>query len=789
MPAITEIGRFKIVQEIAKGGQGTVYLASDTQLERQVAIKLLRTSSSLKKESLLREARLTSKFQHPNIVTLYDAGEHENVPYLVYAYIEGKTLADLLKHSGMLSLTLAARMAAGILDGLAYAHRQGVMHLDVKPANVIVAANGQPMLLDFGIARHVHSHDDTANDINGTPQYMAPERINAQGAEFSSDIFSVGIMLYEMVTGKRAVNGNSVFQILHRAVNEKVISPSTLNSSIDEKLEVIILKAVSKKIDDRYQDAGAMRQALLDYLDASQSSADGNGPGNTHSTLDFLLRRMRSKTDFPALSGIISEINKIVASESESHSKLAQVILQDFALTNKIIKLVNTVSFRQFGGNINTISKAVVILGFDTIRNVAMSLILFEFLQNKSQAVELKDEVIASFFAGVLAAELSNGGQLGESEEASICAMFYNLGRMLATFYFFEESRLVIRLMEDQKMSEEQAAIRVLGISYNQLGEGVAENWNFPHRLTAGMRKLPPGKIKKPYTDLEQLTVRVNLANELCMVSAITDVTEKNNELKKLCARFEFAMNISEKILSRALENSLNELSNRSIILGIIVNKSPLLNRIRKWSGQSSSAGVATDKFDGITLLNAPPAEAGSQPTVPRDTEAILSAGIQDVTNTLVEDYNLNDVLQMVLETIYRSLGFKHTLIFIRDNKQNAMLAKFGFGEHVEAILPKIRFSLTFVPDVFHLAIDKGLDLVIEDVQSVTISDKIPGWYRDSIGAQSFLLLPIMVNKKAVGLIYADMREANTLKISERQLSLLRTLRNQAVLAIKTKLL
>jgi HD-like signal output (HDOD) protein len=596
-------------------------------------------------------------------------------------------------------------------------------------------------------------------------------------------------MLYEMVTGKRAVNGNSVFQILHRAVNEKVISPSTLNSSIDEKLEVIILKAVSKKIDDRYQDAGAMRQALLDYLDASQSSADGNGPGNTHSTLDFLLRRMRSKTDFPALSGIISEINKIVASESESHSKLAQVILQDFALTNKIIKLVNTVSFRQFGGNINTISKAVVILGFDTIRNVAMSLILFEFLQNKSQAVELKDEVIASFFAGVLAAELSNGGQLGESEEASICAMFYNLGRMLATFYFFEESRLVIRLMEDQKMSEEQAAIRVLGISYNQLGEGVAENWNFPHRLTAGMRKLPPGKIKKPYTDLEQLTVRVNLANELCMVSAITDVTEKNNELKKLCARFEFAMNISEKILSRALENSLNELSNRSIILGIIVNKSPLLNRIRKWSGQSSSAGVATDKFDGITLLNAPPAEAGSQPTVPRDTEAILSAGIQDVTNTLVEDYNLNDVLQMVLETIYRSLGFKHTLIFIRDNKQNAMLAKFGFGEHVEAILPKIRFSLTFVPDVFHLAIDKGLDLVIEDVQSVTISDKIPGWYRDSIGAQSFLLLPIMVNKKAVGLIYADMREANTLKISERQLSLLRTLRNQAVLAIKTKLL
>jgi len=788
MAAITEIGRFKIIREIAKGGQGTVYLANDTQLERQVAIKLLRTSSSQKKESLLREARITSKFQHSNIVTLYDAGEYEGVPYLVYAYVEGETLADILKQSGMLSLSMAARMAGGILDGLAYAHRQGVMHLDVKPANVLVGVSGQPMLLDFGIARHVEKHTDLTSDINGTPQYMAPERINAQGAEFSSDIFSVGIMLYEMVTGKRAIDGNSVFQILHRAVNEKLVSPSTLNSSIDERLEVIILKAVSKKTDDRYQDAGAMRQALLNYLDATQSDAEA-GAGNTHSTLDFLLRRMRSKSDFPALSGIISEINKIVASESESHSKLAQVILQDFALTNKVIKLVNTVSFRQFGGNINTISKAVVILGFDTIRNVAMTLILLEFLQNKTQAVELKDEVIVSFFAGVLAAELSSGGPAGEAEEAMICAMFYNLGRMLATFYFFEESRQIIRLMEDQKISEEQAAIKILGISYHQLGVGVAEKWNFPHRLTAGMRKLPPGKIKRSAGDIEQLVVKVNLANELCMVSAITDINEKSNELKKLCARYEFALNVSERTLSSALENSLNELSNRSVILGIVVNKSPLLTRILKWSGQSEAASIGPTTFDGITILDTLTPEAGSQPTVPRDTEAILSAGIQDVTNTLVEDYNLNDVLQMVLETIYRSLGFKHTLIFIRDNKQNAMVAKFGFGEHVEAILPKIRFPLAFVPDVFHLAIDKGLDLVIEDVQSVTIADKIPAWYRDSIGAQSFLLLPIMVNKKAVGLIYADMREANTLKISERQLSLLRTLRNQAVLAIKTKLL
>jgi HD-like signal output (HDOD) protein len=665
-----------------------------------------------------------------------------------------------------------------------------VMHFDIKPANVIVAANGQPMLLDFGIARHVEYQADAADGINGTPQYMAPERITSQGEDFRSDIFSVGIMLYEMVTGKPAVSGETVLQVFHRVTHDEVAAPSSLNVEVDERLEVIILKAVAKKQEGRYQDAAAMRQALLKYLDATQDSGLTQAAGD-HSTLDFLLRRMRSKSDFPALTGIISEINKVVSSDSESHSKLAKVILQDFALTNKLLKLVNTASFGQFGGNINTISKAVVILGFDTVRNVAMTLILLEFLQNKAQAVELKDEVIASFFAGILAAELSEGGRPGAAEEAMICAMFQNLGKLLAIFYFFEESQQVMRLMEDQGVSEDQAAIRVLGMTYNQLGAGVAESWNFPSRLIAGMKKLPAEKVRKPQSDLDQLSVTVNLSNELCRVAAITDGKEKNSELKKLCTRYAGATQMTEKKLSAALENSLNDLSQRAAFLGIVPGKSPLLKKIRQWNGQQEHEPMSVEAgaMEGVTLLDTMTLHLTTQAVVKSDPEAILGAGIQDVTNTLVEDFKLNDVLQMVLETIYRSLGFKHTLVFIRDNKLNLMSARFGFGEEVDTVLPRLKFSLAFVPDVFHLAIDKGLDIVIEDVNAEKISSKIPAWYRDSMDAQCFLLLPIMVNKKAIGLIYADMQKANSLQVSERQLSLLRTLRNQAVLAIKTKIL
>jgi serine/threonine protein kinase len=784
----SKIGRFAVEREISKGKQGAVYLAHDPQLDRAVAIKTLRAASRQQSENLLREARIASKFQHPNIVTLHDAGEQDGQPYLVYAYVRGETLAQMLKRSGRLPLPQAARLAAGVLDGLAYAHQQGVMHLDIKPANVMVPENGQPMLLDFGISRHIEQHADTVTGLSGTPQYMAPERVSAQGAEFRSDIFSAGIMLYEMVTGKQAIAGDTLFQILNRAAHESVAAPSTLNPEIDERLEEIILKAVARKPEERFPDAAAMRQALINYLDASQGGDAEQGKGDD-STLEFLMRRMRSKSDFPALSGTISEINKIVSTETDGPSKLAKVILQDFALTNKLLKVVNTASFGHFGGNINTISKAVVILGFDTVRNIAMTLILLEFLQNKAQAAELKDEVIASFFAGILAAELASGGRPGDAEEAMICAMFRNLGHLLATFYFFEESHQVARLMEDQGIGEEQAAIKVLGISYEHMGAGVAEKWNFPSRLVAGMGKLGEGKARTLHNEIERLKATANLANELCKVSAITGVSEKDSELRKLCARYEDALPVTVKKLSGALESGLHDLSLRSGILGIESAKSPLLKRIRRWSGHEESRPTEDKAPMGVLLLDSAQSEVPREHIEQNNPEAILTAGIQDVTNALVEDYKLNDILQVVMETIYRSFRFKHAVIFIRDNRLGIMAARSGFGDHIDALLPRLRFPLAYEPDAFHLAIEKGADIVIEDAQATAISGKIPGWYRDTMAAQYFLLLPIMVNKKAIGLIYAGMQEANSLKISPQQLTLLRTLRNQAVLAFKQKLL
>lgn len=785
--AAKKIGRFNIVQELGRGAQGAVFLAQDPQLERKVAIKTLRTGETPQNEKLLHEARLVSKLQHANIVPLYDAGEEQGEPYLVYAFVEGGTLARMLS-DGPLPSVKSAEIASHLLDALEYAHQQGVIHLDIKPANIMLGQHGLPMLMDFGIARLIQEERRDKDEVVGSPSYMAPESVSGGKVDQRSDLYSLGMVLYEMVAGRPAFTGENIFQVINNVAHDDVPPPSTYTPGIDEALEAIILKSVSKEPDQRYPDADAMRKALKKYL-----GTQGQAESNKHSTLDFLLRRMRSKSDFPALSSIITEINTIVSSETESASKLARVILKDFALTNKLLRLVNTVSYGQFGGNINTISKAVMIMGFETVRNIAMSLIMLEFLQNKALASQLKEEVVGSFLAGSVAMQLAAEKDFRDAEELMICAMFHNLGRMLVTFYFFEESQEIVRLIE-QGDDEDTASVKVLGLTYNELGTGVAKTWNFPRRLLAGMEKLPSGEaVKKPRDSEEQLRMTSNIANELCQIAVTTTPQEKAKMLGQLCHRFKPAVELSESRLNAVIESGLQELASRALTLEINTDRSKLVKKARHWSGHAVEEAETKETQDkGLGEVHGIEAalETDQKQAIESkpDPDAILGAGIQDVTNTLVEDFRLNDLLLMVLETIYRSLGFKRALICIRDNKQSAMVARIGLGEDVHALIPHFRFTLAFKPDVFHLAVEKGVDIVIENVEAGTIADKIPSWYSGLVEAKSFILLPVTINKKTIGLIYADMAHANTLKLSEKQLSLIRTLRNQAVLAIKQKM-
>lgn len=767
------MGRYDVLNELGQSSQSIVYLARDSRMTRQVVVKKIGPGTTTQNDILLSEARAASKLHHQNIIPFYDLGVINGFAYFVYAHVSSESLAQFLKRSGALSVSQAIRITLEVLDALGNAHGQGVVHLGLKPANVMISASGQHLLVDFGI-EHALTGKNVSNVSSKAALYRAPETVSDQGTELRSDLYSVGIMLNEMVTGSPYLQGR----------NTDKVTDATVEA--DEKLAKIILKATEKNPADRYSNAMDMRQALIDYQDAIKAALVGIPSADFASTLKFLVRRIRSKNDFPAMSGIINEINKIVDSDTEGSGKLAQVILQDYSLTNKLLRLVNTVSYSQFGGKINTISKAVAILGVEPVRNIAMSLIVMDFLQNKTQAQELKDVVVTSFFSGIVAAKLSPWKNAQEVEEAMICSMFFNLGRMLAKFYLFDECEEIDRVMKEQRLDEESAAKEVLGISYNDLGIGIAKSWNFPETLLLGMKKIA-GDISFVSEETSgRLNVAVNMANELSQITAEEDANARSDALNKITSRYAAVEGVSEENLSSALVKGLQELTQRSTVFGIDASKSPMLKNMKAWVAhvQNIRDGGTAATSDQLTDTENLVEEENIEK---KNAEAFLKEGIQDISNTMNSEYKLNDVLQMVLETIYRGLDFKHVFIFSRDVKKNMMVARFGFGANIADLLPHFNFPLNFDADVFHFAMAKGLDIVIEDVAAPNIASKIPGWYAKAIDSRYFLLLPMVVKNLPVGLIYADMTEAKKLKISAVEMSLLRDLRNLALTAIKQK--
>jgi eukaryotic-like serine/threonine-protein kinase len=400
------LGRFEIVRPLGAGAQGTVYLARDPRLGREVAIKTLHLQRGRKAptsdplQALLDEARIVSQLTHPNIVTLFDADDHGGTPYLVFEFVAGTPLNKRLRERGTIEPARAVDIAIQVLRAVGHAHRKGVLHRDIKPGNIMLTDDETARVMDFGIAQLIAAGAPDSEDFCGTPAYIAPEAIGERRFSPRSDVFAAGMVLYEMLTGQPAVKGQNVFEVLNRIANEPFTPPATLNGAIDERLNDIVMKSLAKDPEQRFESAQHMENALYLYLNPDNDASDPAAAlGSTQGTLEFLLRRMRHKSDFPALSSTIGAVNRATASDTEAVNSLSGAILKDFALTNKLLKLVNTAYYGQFGGTISTISRAIVILGFDRVRSVAITLLLFEHLQNKQQAAKLKDDIVGSSHA------------------------------------------------------------------------------------------------------------------------------------------------------------------------------------------------------------------------------------------------------------------------------------------------------------------------------------------------------------------------------------------------------
>ena len=263
------IGPYRIVEQLGQGGMATVYKAYHASLDRYVALKALHPAFNEDKSfasRFQREARVVAKLEHPNIVPVYDYAEHENRPYLVMKYIEGDTLKARL-NQGPLSSEEINQIVDSVGSALAYAHKQGVLHRDIKPSNVLVATDGQMYLADFGLARIAQSGESTLSSdmIMGTPQYISPEQaMGKKDLDARTDLYSFGVMLYEMVVGQVPFNADTPFSVIHDHIYTPLPLPHKVNPSVPESVERVLLKALAKEREDRYEDVATLVQAFKD---------------------------------------------------------------------------------------------------------------------------------------------------------------------------------------------------------------------------------------------------------------------------------------------------------------------------------------------------------------------------------------------------------------------------------------------------------------------------------------------------------------------------------------------
>lgn len=506
------LNRFKIKKRLGEGMQGKVYLGWDQELERHVALKLIKPNSSTRSGSqeIINEARLTARFSHPNIVQLYEVTSYNGMPLLIFEYVDGITLCDHLEEKGRCNEKEALSIINSITSALKTAHEQNIMHLDLSPRNVMIDKTGRCRIMDFGLANIIANADTSKKRTTaaGTPKYMTPEHVSGSELSPASDIYTLGLIYYELLTGKSAISFKDNDDMISAIQNADIDWGSLQHLCIRPEIIATIRDMLHVNPKHRIQSASELLPVLIDITSIQKDEEKGE------LSIAFLLRRLQRRPEFPACSTSIAKINELTDESSNTDfNKLGAVIIRDYSLTNRILKVANSVIFDRGAGGVTTVKQAVSRLGLKLVRMICNGLLLFKQVENKNS--ELQDVIVTSFIAGLIARHTALSIKRSLSEEAFICALFHNLGVHLLVFYLpdeYEDIKQLINKGEKTQLAERA----VLSTTSSKLGMAVAKKWNFPERIINCMSKLPPEALEAPQNTEETLRHLANYANELC---------------------------------------------------------------------------------------------------------------------------------------------------------------------------------------------------------------------------------------------------------------------------------
>src|SRR6202045_2570912 len=280
MPTVTKAGRYEIIGELGRGAMGVVYKAMDPVIGRTVAVKTIRLSeqgTGLSRPELIgrfqTEARAAGLLAHPNIVVVFDAGEEDGLFYITMEYVEGRSLQSMIDAHQPFPVSRVLKIMEQVCSALDFAHQHNVVHRDIKPANLMLTPDDVIKITDFGTAKILQFGTAQTAHVMGTPSYMSPEQVKGKPVDGRSDIFSLGVILYELMTGEKPFPGQNITTVIYKIINEDPISPRSLDSSIHPGLSAVITRALAKEPSARYQTCQELLDALKNYHDTGNPEA------------------------------------------------------------------------------------------------------------------------------------------------------------------------------------------------------------------------------------------------------------------------------------------------------------------------------------------------------------------------------------------------------------------------------------------------------------------------------------------------------------------------------------
>ncbi|MFS2002191.1 HDOD domain-containing protein [Duganella sp. CT11-25] len=474
-------------------------------------------------------------------------------------------------------------------------------------------------------------------------------------------------------------------------------------------------------------------------------------------TLAQLWECTRRRGDMPGFAKAITAILGAMRGEDEQEFNMTRTVLSDPVLTQKVLRLANSGMYSAFGQHVNTVSKAVLVLGTEAIGHLALGLKLIEELAATSSDTTIAHiEMEKAVLAGIVAQQIAYAAESRHGEEAVVCSMLHTLGRMMLTFYMPERWHELQRLADQEARTVDQTAPGLLGLSMEEVGHAAALHWGLPKSLIDGMRRLPPPEPGAEVSPSDWIA-GLSTMSALCAESLWHDDAAGAAAVHELTQSYSGMLGVEPASLMHAIEQAKVVAANDLTIAPL---SRPAERRAKALAKTRQRA-------------------AGNK---------ILLSGLSDMRDVL-DTASPGQMVQIALETVYKGLDFSRAVAFVRNRKENQYSAKISFGDGTRELLNAMTFDDNYEPNVFHAALNSDRVIFIENARDAKFAAKLPLWWKSSLSeARSFVILPLSANGQPAGFLYGDWDDSfPPISLSATEFSLLNDMRALVVRAVERR--